>query len=134
MFFKVRGFSQWLNVLDCQTPQSYRTTLRYLVFETRLEREYSLRVRLLAVVGHRHEDDPLLFINLVEQLPIAYAVAPRGWIPAFQTLDVGTEVRVFAKYGIDMLPQLGFQPPFDHNSKAREITQELPGLEDSIGW
>jgi len=132
LFFKVRGFSPWLNVLDCQTPQSYRTTLRYLVFETRPEREYSLRVRLFAVVGHRHENDPLLFINLVEQPPITYAVAPCGWIPAFQTLDVGTEVRIFAKYGIDMLPQLGFQPPFDHNSKAREITQELPGLEDSI--
>jgi hypothetical protein len=111
-----------------------RAAVRCLLLPALPEREYSLTVRLFAVVRHRHEDDPLLFINFVEQPPIAYAVAPGGWIPAFQTLDVGTEVRVFAKYGIDMLPQLGFQPPGGHSSKSREITQELPGLEDSIGW
>lgn len=115
-------------------PAARRGRVRYLLLQTRPELEYSLTVRLFAVIGHRHENDPLLFINLVKQPPIAYAVAPRGWIPAFQTLDVGTEVRVFAKYGIDMLAQLGCQPPCGHGSKSREITQALPGLEDSIGW
>jgi hypothetical protein len=100
-----------------------RAAVRCLLLQALPEREYSLTVRLFAVVRHRHENDPLLFINLVEQPPIA-----------FQPLDVGTEVRAFPKYGIDMRAQLGFQPPFGHDAKSREITQELPGLEDSIGW
>jgi hypothetical protein len=66
--------------------------LDYLLLETLPERECSLAVGLLAVVGHRHEDDPLLFVNLAEQPPITYAVAPGGWVPVFQTLDVGTEL------------------------------------------
>jgi len=29
LFFKVRGFSPWLNGFDCQKPHSYKTTVRY---------------------------------------------------------------------------------------------------------
>ena len=123
-----------LSAAALEKAAARRGRLRYLLLQIRPEREYSLTVSLFAVVRHRHENDPLLFINLVKQPPVAYAVAPCGWIPAFQTLDVGTEVRILAKYGIDMLPQLAFQPPCGHDPKSREITQELPGLEYSIGW
>jgi hypothetical protein len=70
-----------------------------------------LAIGLFAVVGGGHKNDALLLIDLIKEAPIADPVAPSRRGPIFQSLDIRTGVRALAKNRVNILTELGFEPP-----------------------
>jgi len=82
--------------------------------------------------GCDHEDDPLLFIYLIEESPSPYSIPPRVRVEILELPDMRPEMRMLLKLVIDNFPQLFDDFAVSRSGNPMQILLELLCFKDSV--
>src|SRR5574337_468886 len=91
-----------------------------------------LFVRPAAVIGCRHEDDLLPFIDFVKEAPRPYTISPGFGFPSLQPFDVRPVMGIMSELGVDVLLKLFFDAAKTGSTDSSNVFLKGVGLEDPV--
>src|SRR3989304_3111796 len=89
-------------------------------------------VRSAAVIGRRHKNDFVSFIDFVKEAPRPYAVSAGGRLPILQPFDIRTEVRLVSELRVDVFSKLVLDPAEARSAGPGDVLLEGVCLKDPV--
>ena len=89
-------------------------------------------VRPAAVIGCRHKNDFVSFIDFVKEAPRPYAVSPGGRLPILQPFDIRTKVRLVSELRVDVFSKLVLDPAEARSADTGDVLLKGVCLKDPV--